>query len=154
MISYSLASSEEDYRIAKGLFAEYAASIKIDLDFQKFDEELLILKEMYGPPFGGIILAKEAEEILGCVAVRKITDTIGELKRMYVKPAHQNKGLGKILLNEAIHLAKSCNYSKVRLDTLEEMFAAINLYKQAGFYEIAPYYFNPIPTVIFFEKQL
>ena len=154
MINYYLATSEEDYKIAKGLFAEYAMSLKIDLDFQKFDQELLILEKMYGPPFGGIILAKEAEEILGCVAIRKINDTIGELKRMYVKPAHQNKGLGKILLNKAIHLAKACNYSKLRLDTLQEMIAAINLYKRTGFYEIAPYYFNPIPTVIFFEKQI
>ena len=154
MISYCLVTLDEDYKIAKELFAEYAASIAINLEFQRFDEELLTLKEMYSSPSGGIILVKEAGQVLGCVAIRKISNTIGELKRMYMKPAHQNKGLGKILLNKALDLAKTCNYNTVQLDTLAEMISAINLYKQAGFYEIPPYYFNPISTVIYLEKQL
>ena len=154
MISYCLVSLDDDYQIAKELFAEYAASLPITLEFQKFDEELLTLKEMYSSPFGGIILVKEAGQVLGCVAIRKITNTVGELKRMYVKPAHQHKGLGRILLNQALELAKACNYNTVRLDTLAEMSPAIYLYKQAGFCEIAPYYFNPISTVIYFEKKL
>lgn len=154
MISYYLATSNEEYEAAKQLFTEYATSINIDLDFQQFDKELQTLKTMYGPPSGGIILAKQDEHFIGCVGIRKINETVGEMKRMYLKPEHQNKGLGKILLGKAIGLARACNYSKIRLDTLNEMVSAIALYKKAGFYEIKPYYFNPIPTAVYFERKL
>jgi hypothetical protein len=34
------------------------------------------------------------------------------------------------------------------------MEPAIYLYKQYGFFEIEPYYYNPNATAIFFEKKL
>jgi putative acetyltransferase len=154
MISFYLAATDHDYATAGLLFKEYADSIKVSLDFQHFDDELDGLKQMYGEPYGGIILAKEGEEMIGCVAVRKISDIAGELKRMYIKPGHQNKGIGKVLLEKALRLAKECNYSVVKLDTLNYMLPAIHLYKRAGFYETPPYYHNPITTAIYFEKVL
>ena len=73
---------------------------------------------------------------------------------MYVKPNLQQKGVGKMLLVKALQLAKDCDYSVIRLDTLNYMLPAIHLYKQAGFYEIAAYYHNPIATAVYFEKLL
>ena len=154
MADFYLAKTDEDYATVRLLFSEYAQAININLDFQHFDEELDGLKKMYAPPFGGIILAKDAAEAVGCVAIRKISETTGELKRMYIKPNQQKKGIGKILLEQALQLAKDCNYSVVKLDTLNYMLPAIHLYKQAGFYEIAAYYHNPIATALYFEKLL
>jgi putative acetyltransferase len=154
MISFYLAATDHDYADAGLLFKEYAASIKISLDFQHFDDELGGLKKMYAEPYGGIILAKEEKGIIGCIALRRISDTIGELKRMYIKPGHQNKGVGKILLEKAVQLAKECNYVVLKLDTLNYMLPAIHLYKQAGFSETVPYYHNPLTTVVYFEKIL
>ncbi|CAN5441285.1 GNAT family N-acetyltransferase [soil metagenome] len=154
MIQYMDAGTATEYSEAKLLFEAYAQSININLGFQKFDEELNSLDQMYCLPFGGIILVKDDNEYIGCVGIRKITLEIGELKRMYVKPLYQKKGIGKVLLQKALMLAKDCNYQKLQLDTLNYMIPAINLYKQNGFYEIPAYYFNPIPTVVYFEKLL
>lgn len=154
MIDFYLADTDQDYIAAKILFEAYAASIQISLDFQHFEDELAGLNKMYAAPFGGIVLAKDGDEIIGCVGIRKITSRIGELKRMYIKPGHQNKGVGKNLLEKALQLSKECNYAVVKLDTLNYMLPAIHLYKQAGFYETAPYYHNPISTAIYFEKIL
>jgi ribosomal protein S18 acetylase RimI-like enzyme len=154
MIDFYLATTDEDYAKARMLFNEYAKAININLDFQHFDEELDGLKKMYALPYGGIILARRETEIIGCVAIRKINLEVGELKRMYIKPNQQKKGIGKILLAEALLLAKNCNYTILKLDTLNYMLPAIHLYKQAGFYEIAPYYHNPIATAVYFEKTL
>jgi ribosomal protein S18 acetylase RimI-like enzyme len=109
---------------------------------------------MYSPPHGGIIICKKDEILAGCIAVRKIDDNICELKRMYVNPALQGYGIGKNLLEKALQLAKDCNYKIIRLDTLNYMHPAIHLYKQNGFYQIDPYYFNPNKTALFFEKKL
>jgi len=154
MIQFYLAKKDDDYTEARILFKEYAAAININLDFQHFGEELEGLKKMYASPDGGIILAKEASEIIACVAIRKISESVGELKRMYTKPGHQNKGIGKVLLENALQLAKDCNYAVVKLDTLNYMLPAIHLYQQAGFNKIAAYYYNPIPTAVYFEKVL
>ena len=79
---------------------------------------------------------------------------IAELKRMFIKPAYQKRGIGKTLLEKALELAKKLNYKFIRLDTLNYMTPAIYLYKQYGFYQIAAYYYNPNKTALYFEKLL
>ena len=154
MSSFSIATSASDYAAAQEMFRAYATAININLDFQHFEEELSDLPKMYSPPHGGIILASDQELVFGCVAIRRINERDGELKRMYVAPEYQNKGFGKILLQKALLLARECNYEKVKLDTLNYMASAIHLYQQAGFYEIPPYYSNPISTAVYFEIEI
>jgi putative acetyltransferase len=154
MINYLTASTDEEYEQATVLFKEYAAWLNIDLSFQYFDDELLELKTMYAKPIGGIILCKEEREFIGCVGIRKIDNDIAELKRMFIKPAYQKQGTGKILLEKALELAANLNYKFIRLDTLNYMTPAISLYKNHGFYEIPAYYHNPNETAVYFELKL
>lgn len=154
MADYVIANTAEEHRNAALLFKEYAGWLNIDLHFQQFEEELKLLKTMYAAPHGGIILCKIENEFIGCVAIRKINNETGELKRMFVRPAFQRHGIGKNLLEKAIGLAKSANYSSIRLDTLNYMTPAINLYKQYGFYEIPAYYHNPDATAVYFEIKI
>lgn len=147
------AKTDEEYTAASFLFKEYAEWLNIDLGFQNFQKELSDLKKMYGIN-GGIILYKQDQEYLACVAIRHNTDEIAELKRMYVKPEVQRKGIARLLLDHAIQLAISKGYSYIRLDTLDNMTPAINLYKSYGFYEIPAYYYNPQNNAVFFEKRL
>ncbi len=154
MSSFLTATTASEYAAAGDMFRAYAAAININLDFQHFEEELSGLSKMYSPPQGGIILARDHESVIGCVAIRRINEREGELKRMYVSPEYQNMGFGKILLQKALILARECNYEKVKLDTLNYMSAAIHLYQQAGFCEIPPYYSNPISTAVYFEIEI
>lgn len=154
MSSFILAGKASEYAAAASMFRAYAADININLDFQHFEEELADLPKMYGAPHGGIILAMEREAVIGCVAIRSISKREGELKRMYIDPAHRHRGLGKMLLQKALELAQDCQYEKLKLDTLNYMKAAIHLYQQAGFYEIPPYYANPISEAVYFEIEM
>ena len=148
------AITDQDYEAAALLFTEYAEWLNIDLCFQHFDEELVNLKEMYAAPYGAIMLCKKNTEYVACVAIRKINPAVAELKRMYVKPDARNQQTGSLLLREALTLAREYGYKKIRLDTLNTMLPAIRLYKENGFYEIPPYYYNPQETAVFFEKEL
>ena len=151
MYDYIIAGTDEDYRNAAKLFKEYAAWLNIDLSFQHFEEELQELKTMYADPGGGIILCKKGNDYVACAGIRKINNKTAELKRMFVQPTYQGQGIGKILLEKAIEFARSANYYCIRLDTLNHMLPAINLYKQYGFYEIPAYYHNPNTTAVYFE---
>ena len=146
--------TDAEYEAATFLFREYAAWLNIDLYFQNFDEELMQIKNIYTDPFGGIFLYKEDDEYIGCIAIRKLDVDTGELKRMYIRHAYQQKGYGNLLLQHALMLANKYNYKRIRLDTLSHMIPAINLYQKNGFREIPAYYYNPEPTAVFFEKEL
>ncbi len=154
MPEYRIAKSKEEFDAAANLFLEYANWLQVDLCFQSFDEELQTLDKMYAAQNGGIVLCKLNNEYIGCSAIRRIDNNICELKRMWVKPGHQNKGIGLGLLKECIKIAAALNYSTIRLDTLTRLEAAIHLYKKHGFVETAPYYFNPEKEVVYMEKKL
>jgi len=153
MTEYITADTEYEYKQAAMLFKEYAAWLNIDLGFQHFEEELMQIKTMYGLPEGGIVLCKYGDEFIGCVGIRKIDSKTAELKRMFIKPASQKQGIGKVLLEKAVELAKMLNYKTIRLDTLNYMTPAIKLYRNYGFYEIPAYYNNPNPTAVYFEVK-
>lgn len=154
MPEYCIAKSKDEFEAAAILFLEYASWLQVDLCFQSFDEELQTLDKMYASENGGIVLCKLGDEFIGCSAIRRIDTDICELKRMWVKPGHQNKGIGVGLLKECIQMAEKLKYKCIRLDTLERLAAAIHLYKKHGFVETAPYYFNPEKEVVYMEKEL
>ena len=134
------AESQKDYEHARLLFLEYADSLGFSLCFQGFDEELKNLPGKYSEPEGCILLAWEHSSC--------------EMKRLYVKLAYRGIGLGRLLAEKILRFAKEKNYSKIMLDTLSSMESAQALYRSLGFFETEPYYNNPHPEVVFFEKTL
>lgn len=148
-VDISTASGEADYSAARSLIEEYAAGLGVDLCFQNFSAELAGLHEIYAPPDGCMLLARDGGELAGCVGVRRYDETRGELKRLYLRPAYRGTGLGRVLAERAIAKARGLGYSGILLDTLPQMAAAQALYRSMGFAEVAPYYPNPIAGVCY-----
>ena len=136
------------------LFLEYARSLEIDLDFQDFETELNTLPGKYQPPDGALILALVEGKEAGCIALRKISKDICEMKRLYVRDEYRGLGLGKKLVGMIIDEAVNKNYQYMRLDTLPTMKSAQSLYLSFGFYDIEPYVYNPIQGTRFMELKL
>jgi ribosomal protein S18 acetylase RimI-like enzyme len=143
-----------DLLVVRELFTEYAASLGIDLAFQKFDEELAGLPGKYAPPSGELLLAALNGIWVGCIGMRQLAPAIAEMKRLYVRPQARGYGLGRKLAREIMRSARSGGYRTIRLDTLASMEPATNLYTSLGFVEIEPYYNNPTPGARFFEAEL
>ena len=149
------ASSDDDIRSARSLFEEYAAGLGISLCFQNFDRELANLPGDYAPPDGRLLLAKEEDQLAGCIALRKLEPGVCEMKRLFLRPSHRGKGLGRVLVESIIDEARKLGYTHMRLDTLPgRMDQAIALYRSIGFVEIAPYYENPVEDAKFMEFNL
>jgi ribosomal protein S18 acetylase RimI-like enzyme len=146
--------SEDDWRRARQLVEEYAASLDLDLSFQNLEHELEHLTSEYASPTGAFLLAEESGAYLGCIAVRHFSGGIGEVKRLYVSPAARGRGVGRLLVQGIVAAAKELGYARVRLDTLPDMKEAQALYVSLGFKPIAPYRFNPMPGTAFLELAL
>ncbi len=154
MLTFIQATSQEQISIARELFLEYAASLNIDLCFQGFDQELKELPGEYAPPLGRLFLFSYDSQLAGCGALRKCDEGIGEMKRLYLKPAFRGKGLGRAMTTHIINEARSIGYKSLRLDTLPMMREAIPLYRSLGFREIEPYRVNPIDGALYMELDL
>jgi len=144
----------DEIPVIKGLFEEYADSLNFELDFQDFSEELDTLPGKYASPSGSILVAKENGETFGCVAVRPLGEEICEMKRLYVKPAHRGRKVGRDLAVAIIEEARRLGYKSMRLDTVVAMKEASALYRSLGFQPIDAYCYNPLPGAMYFELKL
>ena len=148
------AESGDDLIAVKQLFLEYAASLCFNLCFQDFDHELEKLPGDYAPPNGALLLARDNGETVGCAALRRIDDFTCEMKRLYVKPLHRGKGIGRRLAKEIIRIAREIGYDTMKLDTITSMVEATTLYRSLGFVETEPYRYNPMEDTLFLELEL
>jgi ribosomal protein S18 acetylase RimI-like enzyme len=138
----------------RALLREYAASLAFDLDFQDFDRELATLPGAYEAPHGALLGARVRGALAGCVALRRIDDERGELKRLYVRPEARGSGLGHALAEAAIDEARRLGYRRLLLDTTPGMEQAQALYERLGFVDTEPYTQNPVPGTRFLELEL
>lgn len=148
------AETEEHFQQARSLFQKYADWLGVDLSYQQFDQELESLSKMYGGDEGCLLLAYANELLAGCVSLRKFEGSVCEMKRLYVQPAFQGKGIGSLLAKQIVQEAKILRYTEMVLDTLEKMKSAHELYRSLGFEEIPAYYANPLPNVIYLKLSL
>jgi epoxyqueuosine reductase len=145
-------AAAHDLDAVRGLFREYEASLPFDLSFQSFEQELAGLPGRYAPPSGRLLVARCDGAFVGCVALRQIGDGLCEMKRLFVQPAFQGKGIGKALARAIIEEARRIGYKRMRLDTVLE--PARSLYRSLGFREIPPYQHVPVAGVVFMELEL
>jgi putative acetyltransferase len=154
------------------LFRAYAASLPIDLGYQGFDGELASLPGKYAPPQGALLIARDANTTLGCVAMRPLPSpqsgegvarsatggapgiSLCEMKRLYVAPEGRGSGLGRALAHAVIDAARAAGHREMRLDTLAHMHEAQALYRALGFVEIAPYYEGAPESTVFMSLKL
>ena len=155
MITIRQVEGDEDVKQARELFREYEAWLGLDLCFQNFEKELTELPGAYAPPTGRLLLAYENDQLVGCVALRKLSDGVCEMKRLFLRPEFHGQGRGRTLAQRIIEEARGAGYERMRLDTLpEQMGKAMALYRSLGFREIEPYYDNPVAGAIFLELSL
>jgi GNAT superfamily N-acetyltransferase len=147
------AETEEDKSNVRDLFWEYLrwANSKINAEFGvNFDIKSMLEQDMleldkFSPPNGRLLLAEYENQVAGLACMRKIREDIGEIKRMYVRPAFRGKGIGRALVEGLIDEARAIGYPRIRLDSTRFMKTAHSLYRSVGFREIEPYAESEIP---------
>jgi ribosomal protein S18 acetylase RimI-like enzyme len=147
MVEISIADPEQHQAAIRGLFTEYLTwgNARLREEFKvEFDTTAMVDGDMqtldkFMPPKGRLLLAYAEGQPVGLACLKELTPDIGEVKRMYVRPAARRHGLGRALLDRLLAEARAIGYERVRLDSARFMAAAHRLYRAAGFREIKPY---------------
>jgi uncharacterized protein (DUF952 family)/GNAT superfamily N-acetyltransferase len=99
------------------------------------------------PPTGTFLVGWDHEGRPVCGGgVKRIDDSVAEIKRMFVVPEARSRGHARRLLVGLEDAARRLGYDRVRLDTGPQQPHAKALYESSGYVEIADYNRNPNAT--------
>jgi putative acetyltransferase len=82
---------------------------------------------------GTFLVARQDGVAVGCGAVRRLSPTTAEVKRMFVDGAARGRGLGRRILAELEEWAAAAGVTRLVLEAGDSQTEAIRLYEGAGF---------------------
>jgi GNAT superfamily N-acetyltransferase len=82
---------------------------------------------------GTFLVARQNGVAVGCGAVRCLSPTTAEIKRMFVDRAARGRGLGSTILAELEGWAATAGMTTLVLEAGDRQSEAIRLYERAGF---------------------
>lgn len=104
------------------------------------------------PGDGAFLIAYLGDMAAGCGALRRVDETTGELKRMYVAPSVRGQGIGRALVDALEGEARLLGITRIVLETGTRLAAAIRLYETMGYTRIplfGEYVLSPETSVCF-----
>lgn len=163
----------------KQLMLEYrdtliASGVPID-DMQGFSAEIDALPGKYVPEHrGGLFLAllpardvaegescvvhlgcRGAFRVIGCVGLRDLGATGGEVKRLYIQPAYRRLGAARALNAALEAAARGLGYTRLVLDSVARFRNAVALYKSLDYAPCERYNApSPCEDAVYFSKSV
>jgi GNAT superfamily N-acetyltransferase len=118
-----------------------------------WDQDLDAIPATYVEYGGEFLVGLSDGRLVAMGALRHVTDTRGEVKRMQVDPAYQRRGYARLILAGLEDRAREIGYRELRLDTTIRQTAAQHLYASAGYREVARGQLAGV-EVVYFAKSL
>jgi ribosomal protein S18 acetylase RimI-like enzyme len=118
------------------------------------DSKEHFLRQYFGDG-AGVWLATTNGTIVGCIALRDLPELpgSGEIKRLYVQPAHRGSGIAKQLLNALEQFALNAGYDWLYLDSAPGMDTAVHFYRRSGYERCPRYNQNPQANIHLRKKN-
>lgn len=137
--------------------SELLAEMRVELNdvyetFSRLDNPPLSPGELR-PPGGAYLVGFEGDEAVAGGGLRRLSDEVAEIKRMYVRPPARSRGVARELLAALEEAAVSLGYAAARLDTGPKQVHGLALYRSAGYADVEPYNDNPF-ACFWGEKRL
>ncbi len=118
-----------------------------------WDDDFKDLPGVYLDGTGEFLVGVVGGAIVSMGAVRRISDTRAEIKRLRVDPNHQGRGYGRRMLEELEAAVVALGYSTIQLDTTLKQVAARSLFLTSGYREIGREAVHDVET-LFLEKSV
>ncbi|WP_145945721.1 GNAT family N-acetyltransferase [Paenibacillus sp. Y412MC10] len=106
---------------------------------------------------GDVLIARDGDSIIGCVALVPKGAGVFELSKMSVTPESRGRGYGRIIIHAAINRARGLGATKLFLGSSTKLPNAVHLYESVGFKHVPVRQIGPMPYVradVFMEFEL
>jgi putative acetyltransferase len=111
--------------------------------------------EQMAEPATTVFIARDDDRAVGCGALKRHEDGIGEVKRMYTRPSHRGRRIGAEIVQRIEALARKEGVKRLVLETGDRHPAAWSVYERAGFTRCGPVLDYPDSKwSVFYEKAL
>ena len=130
------------YRVARSVFHDTRPLEELIANFEAQGElhDMDDVQQTYFGNQGTFLVMTHEDRIIGTGAIRKIDDSVCELKRLWLLFEYHGKGLGYRMIQELLAFARENGYQTIRLETDRKVQRrAYELYMRLGFYEIPRY---------------
>ena len=145
MDSFVIAEEPADSDDVRWCFEQYYVELGSSFGYE-VDTALPLGVEELTRPRGLVLVVRERGAPLGCGAVKLLDDGIGEIKRMWVAPGVRGQGLGGRLLDALEAAAAAADRTVTRLETNQQLEAALAMYRRRGYVEVEPFNEEPFAT--------
>jgi len=130
------------------LDVDYIPPISSMTDISKYCAKLI--------KFAEVVVAKHVWKDIGFVAVyaNDQVQLYAFVTSIGIKPEFRGHGIGILLLNQAIEVAREKGMQRIRLEVNLQNHAAVSLYRNCGFTEVCLYERRNPNGYVFFEKMI
>ncbi|TGS08883.1 GNAT family N-acetyltransferase [Mesorhizobium sp. M2E.F.Ca.ET.209.01.1.1] len=102
-----------------------------------------------------VFIARDNGLAVGCGALKRHDEAIGEVKRMYTRPSHRGQKIGAEIVGRVEAFARQEGLTRLVLETGDRHPAAWTVYERAGFTRCGPVLDYPDSEwSVFYEKSL
>lgn len=110
------------------------------------------VKKRYFDQGGVFNVLTDRDRVIGTGALRRLSDSVCELRQLGLLPAYRGRGLGYEMALQLIEWAKDHHYEKMKLEALQNQQDARKLFLKLGFTPIESY--QQGPGEVFMELDL
>jgi putative acetyltransferase len=133
------AANNKDSRTITELVFSVLKEYNLRPDPAVTDADIKDIEQSYFKGGGTFYVLEEKDgSIIGAYGLYPINNQMCELRKMYLHSSYRGKGLGRLLLEDALSKARQIGFKKMTLETASVLKEAISLYKSYGFIEYRP----------------
>lgn len=133
MLSLSITAEAFDSHGARSVLN--AAIDELNRRYGSVEDDMADHPEQLGPPAGAFLVARTEGHLAGGVGVRSIGDpaaSIGEIKRLWVRPDLRRAGVAAALMTAIEEQARELGFVRLYLETGPAQPEALALYPKHG----------------------
>ena len=146
-------ATESDVPFVRELLAEYLLITWPEVTGQAvctIDDLPAFSRDELADPLGAfdrVWLARDGGAVAGVVALRRHSEGVGEMKRLFVREGYRRSGIATALADAVIDAARRRGDTSIVLDTLPSRSGALRFFDSLGFRETAPFSEYPFEMV-------
>lgn len=117
-----------------------------------WNDDICDIGNVYLRDGGDFLIGEAGRRVVAMGALRRISDTEVELKRLRVDPEHQRAGYGGAMFDVMLERARELGYLHATLDTAVSQVHVQRMVIERGFREVGRADLGPIPSILYAKR--